>query len=143
MPPAKRVVMTFCNFSIKKDANYASLIILSYFSFLSFSTTFSSKFNTYNGGFLSPLSQWHKVPFGIPYRLQNSTCERPVCSLISLISISFLFLCLLVHPFSIFYCCSIHFFYFFLKRFLLIFRQTKLIFNFIYSFAHYSLVIPD
>ena len=77
------------------------------FFFLSCFTTFSSRLNTYNGGFLSPLSQWHRVPFGIPYRLQNSPCESPECSLISLIVILPLFsfpsiLCFLLSRYNFF-----------------------------------------
>lgn len=110
------------------------------FFFLSCFTTFSSRLNTYNGGFLSPLSQWHRVPFGIPYRLQNSPCESPECSLISLIVIT-VFLFFLFHPFFVFCYRVITFFYFLLKPFLFFFHHFTLVFNFVYNFVCDSFVI--
>ena len=112
------------------------------FFFLSCFTTFSSRLNTYNGGFLSPLSQWHRVPFGIPYRLQNSPCESPECSLISLIVIT-VFLFFLFHPFFVFCYRVITFFYFLLKPFLFFFHHFTIVFNFVYNFVCDSFVFPD
>lgn len=112
------------------------------FFFLSCFTTFSSRLNTYNGGFLSPLSQWHRVPFGIPYRLQNSPCESPECSLISLIVIT-VFLVFLCHSFFILGYLVKAFYYFFLESLLFFLYHFTLVFNFAYNFVCDSFVFPN